>query len=223
MNVPLPLKIIGDIHGNIEEIEKSKTGTIIIAGDSELLNSGSYQEHLRLNYLASNKDRLILIILGNHDNPRIVEALPEAEWNGGKVNVYSDNLLYLRFGEIYNFSGSSFFILSGGFSRDRWFRKSGINYWAEELPSKAQISYALSRIKDCGHKVDYIISHCAPMFACNIIKRKIYPEEEYFLSFLQGIYVNTNFFHWYAAHEHVTKDINCKLSLIYNKSKAIIK
>ena len=61
--------------------------------------------------------------MGNHDNYDIIEKLPEIEMFGAKVLKVSDNVFYLKRGEVYHIEEKQFLVLGGAMSDDKVWRK----------------------------------------------------------------------------------------------------
>lgn len=71
----------------------------------------------------NQKSFKILAVMGNHDNYDIIEKLPEVEMFGAKALKVSDNVFYLKRGEIYTIDDKRFLILGGAMSDDKVWRK----------------------------------------------------------------------------------------------------
>lgn len=61
----------------------------------------------------------ILAVQGNHDNYDVIAKLPEVKMFGSKVLKVSDNIFYLKRGEIYCIEDKRFLVLGGAFSDDK--------------------------------------------------------------------------------------------------------
>jgi len=143
-----------------------------------------------------------LFIDGNHDNHRLLRALPEANMFGGIVGYASNNILHLRRGEVYLLNGHTFFTFGGAMSTDRMARTEGVDWWPEEIASEQEMQHGLKKLRDVACKVDYILTHTAPKriilaYFENYI-RAMDPTAE-FLDFVED---TTEFKSWYFAHFH---------------------
>ncbi len=67
----------------------------------------------------------IAFLDGRHENFTLLDQYPVTEWNGGRVQEVSKNLLHLMRGEIYEIEGESYFVFGGGESPDHAFRTEG--------------------------------------------------------------------------------------------------
>lgn len=105
----------------------------------------------------------ILAVMGNHDNYNMIEKLPEVDMFGKKVLKVSDNIFYLKRGEIYNIEGNIFLVLGGAQSHDKEWRKLNLNLWSQEEWTAEEETACLRCIEDYGTDVDYIVSHTGPI------------------------------------------------------------
>lgn len=112
----------------------------------------------------------ILTVMGNHDNYNMIEKLPEVEMFGKKVLKVSDNIFYLKRGEIYNIEGNIFLTLGGAQSHDKEYRTLNKNLWAQEEWTVEEEQACLQRIEEYGTDVDYIVSHTGPIEGISCIE-----------------------------------------------------
>ncbi|MBR5033238.1 MAG: metallophosphoesterase [Treponema sp.] len=104
----------------------------------------------------------VLAVMGNHDNYDVIEKLPEVEMFGAKVRKVSDNVFYLRRGEIYEIEGKRFLVLGGAMSEDKAWRIPHETWWAQEEWCEGEKAACLEKIDACGGKFDYVLSHTGP-------------------------------------------------------------
>ncbi|QTQ12785.1 metallophosphoesterase [Treponema parvum] len=102
----------------------------------------------------------ILAVQGNHDNYDMIEKLPEAEMFGSIVLQVSDNIFYLKRGEIYLVEGKSFLALGGAVSDDKAYRIPHESWWPQEEWTEKDKHSCISNVK--GRRVDYVLSHTGP-------------------------------------------------------------
>ncbi len=102
----------------------------------------------------------ILAVMGNHDNYDVIEKLPEVEMFGNKVLKLSDNVYYLKRGEIYTIEDKRFLVLGGAMSDDKAWRKSHESWWEQEEWSEGEKNVLSSKLPDI--QVDYVLSHTGP-------------------------------------------------------------
>ena len=89
----------------------------------------------------------ILAVIGNHDNYDLIEQLPEVEIFGAKVLKVSENVFYLKRGEIYTLENKRFLVLGGALSDDKVWRKPHESWWAQEEWSEKEKADCLKKSK----------------------------------------------------------------------------
>ena len=102
--------------------------------------------------------------------------------------------------------------MSGGNSVDRYMRVENSSWWKEEMPTDAEYKYAAENItnyrKD-GKKIDYIISHTAPLSGLAYLGRD-HGMEEYplnnFLEYVREVLKDECEMHFFA-HLHLDKEL----------------
>ena len=116
----------------------------------------------------------------------MLNALPIAEWNGGKIHRVRDHILHLMRGQVFRLDDMTFFTMGGATSHDiegsvlnpsapdfrvqyfqailfgKRFRILDESWWPEELPSDEEYEEALVNLEQVGWQVDCILTHCAP-------------------------------------------------------------
>lgn len=159
---------------------------------------------------------------GNHDNHDLLATYPIVEFHGAKAHKISDSLFHILRGEIMIIDGVSFFFFGGGFSHDIFLREEHISWWQNELPTSGEIENALNNLKKQNNRVDYIITHDAPAFFVkkrygNLPKMTPY-DNRYFniCSFLEYIYQNIKFCHWFLGHYHLDETYQ-NMTVLYNR------
>ena len=255
------LYICGDTHGHID-IEKlapigfkagqtlSKKDFLLIAGDA-----GIFWEPLK-NRTSKDIDWWdncpwsTLWVDGNHENFEILEKHIQEnsiEFIAGVTPLaltkylthtpVGKTIYHLRRGGIYDINGKVIFVMGGGASIDKANRIDRVSWWQEELPSYAEMSFALDNLSayfsESVRPIDAIVTHTCPM----TIKRnklfisKMYYEtggfkrgdfgEEGLNTFLDKVwkYVENNqkeYIDWYFGHFHIDMDF------IYNGKDSAI-
>lgn len=159
--------ITGDTHGDIKRLSKrelkrlSDNDVLIICGDFGFIWNDSKKEKRILKRLGKRK-YTIAFLDGAHENFDLLDQYGVSEWNGGKVQVITGNLLHLMRGQIYEIDGKSIFTFGGGESPDRDMRKEHVTWWRRELPNRQEMIEAAENLKKRDFKVDYIITHEPP-------------------------------------------------------------
>lgn len=161
--------ITGDTHGafdihkiNPREFEAAAHLTendyVIICGDFGCIWDGGSSDRFWLNWIESLPWNM-LFIDGNHENFDVLNAYPEEEWHGGRVNRIRSNIYHLRRGEIYDIDGHTYLAMGGGFSHDISLRTEGTNWWKEEMLTEQEAENAYRNLEKHDWKVDYVLSH----------------------------------------------------------------
>ena len=176
-----------------------------------------------------------LFVDGNHENFGLLDALPEKEWNGGRVHAARDHVLHLMRGQVFHFGGLTWFTMGGAashdiqdgildpaapdFERQYWlmrrmramFRVKGVSWWAEEMPSPEEYQEALANLDRVNWTVDCILTHCAP----SSVVRKVNPSygTDELTDFLETISQRCKFAYWFFGHYHDNRIIDEKYIL----------
>lgn len=104
----------------------------------------------------------ILALMGNHDNYDMLEKLPQIEAFGGRVLKVSDNIFYLKRGEIYTIEDKRILVLGGALSEDKAYRVPNKSWWPQEVWSREEEKACVQKIKEEGTIFDYVFSHTGP-------------------------------------------------------------
>jgi DNA repair exonuclease SbcCD nuclease subunit len=207
--------LTGDTHGRTDigklsykHWPQSKDLTIednlIILGDFGVIWSNiqdSEEKHL-LRFLRQRNYK-ILVVRGNHDNHPRLNSFPEINMFGDKVKQISDNVFMLIDGHIYTINGQTYFVLGGAESVDKMYRREGINWWPEEIPSYLTVYEGFERLKDVNNKVDYVLTHAIFYNAYEHIFGK-YGEKinDPMSKTLQILKDTITYKYWYCGHYH---------------------
>lgn len=90
----------------------------------------------------------ILAVIGNHDNYDLIEQLPEVEMFGAKVLKVSENVYYLKRGEIYTLENKRFLVLGGALSDDKAWRKPHESWCRRKNGQKKKKQIVLKKSKE---------------------------------------------------------------------------
>jgi len=63
---------------------------------------------------------------------------------------------------VYTIEGKTFLAFGGVASIDKASRQNRRSWWAEEIPTRANVDRGVRSLKTLGGKVDYVITHTAP-------------------------------------------------------------
>ena len=172
--------VTGDMHRDIDISKLAdisnltcKTSTVLIAGDfGGVWNQGFLDENgafkiapldeLFINSLARFPFKIIAC-LGNHENYDVINRLPRTDAYGGKIIRLSDNVELLDRGYVYQIEGKKILSIGGAMSMDRLCRKEHITFWQDEVIQKEDINRARKELSKHDFKVDYVLTHTAPL------------------------------------------------------------
>ena len=220
--------ITGNIHGKVdidkissENFKEQKFLTsddnLIILGDFGLVWDGSLEDELILDELSKKKFR-ILFVDGTHENFNLLNEYPKERMYGGVVTKIRDNIFMLNRGEIYLIDNKSFFVLGGGISDDKEYRKDNVSLWNEEMPSNSELENALNNLSKHGNAVDYILTHTPPANDLKIIGASLdrVLEPNSLNVFLQELSEKVKYKKWFHGYYHLDRDITRKHVSIFN-------
>lgn len=231
--------ITGDTHGEWmdrldtgtfpEQKEMTKGDYVIILGDFGIWDN-SRKENYSLDWL-EDRPFTTLFVSGNHENYDILDSLPEAEWNGGKVNFVRPSVIHLMRGQVFRIAGSSFFAFGGAASNDikdgilepdapdfkekkleldlelyALYRVNHVSWWERELPDSGEMEEGLRNLHKQGDKVDYILTHTPYTSLLEKIDggAGIYKRNR-LTDYLQGIRQTVEYGQWFFGHMHVNR------------------
>ena len=224
--------ITGDTHGQIDwdklnmrkfprQRELTKEDVVIIAGDFGGVWDGAGQDRYVLRTY-DDRNFTTAFVDGNHENHWLLNRFPVEKWHGGRVHRISDSVVHLMRGEIFEIAGKRFFVFGGADSIDKQWRKPGISWWPEEIPSREEMDAGQAGLEQVGNRVDYIVTHECP----TEVYRRLYdpvPIRPYILTeYLQWLEENTSFDKWYFGHHHVDRDVDEKHVALYQNVVRII-
>lgn len=218
--------ITGDIHGAIDihkfstvnfPIQKTLTRSdhVIICGDFGLVWDNSKEEKYWLNWLDS-KPWTTLWIDGNHENFDLLSEYPIEEWNGGRVQKITENIIHLCRGSVFDIDGVRFFAFGGAESHDKEYRTLGVSIWEAEMPTEEEMEYGRQCLDAVGRKVDVVLTHTLPQY----IQSKLFPgygyENNKLTAYFDEINDSLEFKLWFSGHYHLSMPFDDKHFLIYN-------
>ncbi len=210
--------ITGDTHGDLsrfknklsrfknKELKKLKKGdTLIICGDFGFIWNGDKKEQKQLAWLGKQKYQ-ILFVDGCNENYHLLEQYEVSEWNHGKVQVISGNLIHLMRGEIYEIEGKKIFAFGGGDGSDSFDKLGEYDTHGKEQPTIQETSNGIKHLEEERDTVDIIITHDAP----GKIKRFMNMEDNstsFIHNYLDTVSQIATFKLWYFGKYHKNKMI----------------
>lgn len=220
--------VTGDTHGGIDvkklldpNLPIGKGDTLIICGDFGFVwspNGESAKERTWLDWF-EEKPWTTLFVDGNHECFPRFSSYSEAVWNGGVVHVIRPHVLHLTRGQLFEIEGKKIFTLGGASSHDRGpaiGEKNGKGWYAEELPSQAELQIAADTLRSTYYTVDYIITHCLPSNLNKEVSQGKY-KADVLTDFLQDLRPRLHYEHWYCGHYHVDRDLKNRITVLYQR------
>lgn len=221
--------LTGDIHGDIdihklsnkyfpENKKLCKSDYVIIAGDFGLVWDGKRPDQYWLKWL-KERNFTTLFVDGNHENFDMLNSYPVDIWNGGKVHFINDSVIHLMRGQVYKIEGMKIFCFGGAPSSDKEYRKDGISWWKQEIPSEEEYKEGIESLKANNWEVDYIITHTSPSSIFKIVKEKYNKDKEIteINYYFENIKSKTTFKKWFSGHDHIDDVINMKHIVLYEQ------
>lgn len=84
----------------------------------------------------------VLFVDGNHENFNVLNSYQTTIWNGGEIHQITDNIIHLKRGQAYTIYNRKIFTFGGASSHDKKYRKEGVSWWPEEMPSLEEYQLA---------------------------------------------------------------------------------
>ncbi len=212
--------VTGDMHGDRERLSPralrvlKRGDTLLVCGDFGFLWDGSTAESRLLAKLA-RRHYTIAFLDGRHENFDLLAQYPITDWNGGRAQVINDRVVHLLRGEIYTIENETYFTLGGGESDDREFRRVGETWWAQEMPSEAELRHALDNLAAQDNRVDYILTHVPSAKSCmRLAKRTV---EDGVSLFLNRLEESVTCQRWFFGSLHKDRAISTQRQAVFEK------
>ncbi len=226
--------ITGDTHftNDLSKLKRSqwetgytltKKDVLIIAGDF-----GFFWNHKRTKdeayWLKWLDDRpwSTCFIDGNHENHDLLDNLQKMNKFGDAVGIAGHSIFHLLRGRVYKINNKRILTIGGAHSTDRAYREWGRSMWMQEEITEKDIDIAFRNIAIHHNKVDYVVTHCAPVeFSKLAIELSYAPfytpdhSEEFLSMLLKEVEFKTWFFGHYHTEEYDNR--NEKWCCVYNK------
>lgn len=220
--------VTGDTHGliNFDKLKKfagqwkklKKSDYVIIAGDF-----GGVWSTKNLDDTLSKYCELpftVLFVDGNHENYDLLNKYPVQQWNSGEVQFIKEDIIHLMRGQVFSIDGNNIFTFGGATSIDKTFRKEGVSWWKEEVPTFKDLDTAITNLAKYNNQVDYIITHTCDeksLYSWELQKTgkvsRVFPENNmlsYFNDFVK-------YKHWYFGHFHIDAEISDNKTALFEK------
>jgi len=216
----MKILITGDTHGEygrLLEINKLMDSFVdekkymIVVGDFGYLFNDDAKEKDILDEI-EKQNYSFIVIPGNHENYNAFQKYKIVDFHGAKAHQIRKNIFYICRGEIFELSDKSFFCMGGGNSVDKYMRRKDISYWEEEMPTDEEYKYAADKLdlyrKD-GNKIDYILSHTAPLSGLAYLGKDHGMEEYPLNNFLEYVRetIKDEYNMCFFGHLHIDKEL----------------
>lgn len=198
-----------------QQKELTKNDYVIICGDFGGVWYGTQKDNYWLDWL-EEKSFTTLFVDGNHENFDALAQYEECSWNGGKVQYIRPSVIHLMRGYVYDLEGMKIFAMGGAHSMDRAYRREGISWWPQEMPSAEEITRARQNLAINDNQVDLIITHDAPLSLANMISYEK-TKDDALMPFFEELKNTVGYRHWYFGHFHLDWRIDESHTAVYNK------
>ena len=196
--------ITGDTHGNID-FKRIKTyfsnkyvtkeEYLIILGDAGII--WSENEFFIHDYAFLGLT--IIFIDGNHENFELLNKFPIVIFNGAKCHRLYHNVYHILRGEVLELNGLSFFCMGGATSIDKEYRTNRISWWREENITGSDFENGLKNLEKHNHKVDYVLTHCAPS---KVLEKMFNYDLDSNTKALEQLRSKIEYKYWFFGHYH---------------------
>lgn len=150
---------------------------------------------------------------GNHENHALLNEYPVTEWNGGKVHQIQPSVFHLMRGQVFTIDGIKFFTMGGASSRDKQYRKEGVSWWSQELPSREEYEEVERNLAKHDWDVDFVLTRCAPTSVQDYFDDDYITDE--LTEFFESLSGRLNWKMWYTGHYHRDETFG-KYHLLYH-------
>lgn len=228
------LFVTGDLHGDYD-LHKLNNYTlknltrqdyVIIAGDAGIIWDGGPKDKY-VQKILNHWKFTTLFVDGNHENFDLLDAYPVETWNGGNVHIINENIIHLMRGQVYEIKNSKIFTMGGATSIDKMYRKEGVSWWRQELPSIEECVEGLNNLEKHAWEVDYIISHdCSDRIFDKLAESHLFlngKTKTQLSVFFEELETHVKYKHWFFGHyHHDIPELDEKHSLLYRKIVRIV-
>ncbi len=198
-----------------QQKDLTKNDYVIICGDFGGIWYGTQKDNYWLDWL-EEKNFTTLFIDGNHENFDALAQYEECSWNGGKVQYIRPSVIHLLRGYVYDLEGMKLFAMGGAHSTDKAYRREGISWWPQEIPSEDEITRARQNLAINDNQVDIILTHDAPLSLASMISIEK-THDDPLMPFLEEIKNSVGYRHWYFGHFHIDWRIDESHTAVFNK------
>ena len=223
--------VTGDTHSEVirlgknrfrEQTELTKDDFVIILGDFGLVweKEESRYEKYWLDRL-EDKAFTTLFIDGNHENFDRLCLYEVENWNGGEVQKIRPGVIHLMRGQVYNICDMKFFTFGGAQSTDKSYRKEGVSWWPQELPTREEMAIGYENLDKAEWKVDFVLSHCCASSTQSLFSHGEFKPNE-LTAYFEEIRGRLDYKRWYFWHYHYDREVNDREVMLYESIVRIV-
>ena len=96
------------------------------------------------------------------------------------------------------------------------YRIRHVDWWEEEMPSRAEMEEGLRNLEAAGNAADYIVTHCAPTGIQNILSNGEYVLDS-LTDYFERLRKTIRFRNWFFGHYHDNRIIEKRFVLLYEQ------
>lgn len=225
-----------------EQKEMTKNDYVIICGDFggvwDKQTESKEEKHL-MDWLES-KPFTTLFVDGNHENFDRLYQYPIEEWHGGKVHKVRPSVIHLMRGQVFDIDGKKIFSFGGAASHDisggilelddpdykkkrKWldesfapYRVNHLSWWAEEMPSAAEMDEGCRNLAESNYTVDFIVTHCCASSTQVFVRGGNY-KPDMLTDYFEEIHAKTHYKKWFFGHYHDNQNVTAEDILLYEQ------
>ena len=201
-----------------------------------------------LNWFAQ-KPFTLLFVDGNHENFDRLKEYPKVKFHGGMAHKIRDNIYHLMRGYVFDLQGKKFFAFGGASSHDiqdgvlnfedytsindcirdynartrrgEMLRINHLSWWADELPTSAEMKRGIRELEKVNFDVDFVISHCLPQEVCTVAG---YRSADKLTMYFNELVLEhkLKFYRWYCGHYHRDEVVMGKFIIKYGEIERVV-
>lgn len=197
----------------------------------------------------SQKPFTLLFVDGNHENFDRLKEYPKVKYHGGMAHKIRDNIYHLMRGYVFDLQGKKFFAFGGARSHDiqdgilnfedyqsindcirdynartrrgEMLRINHLSWWADELPTSAEMKRGIRELEKVNFDVDFVISHCLPQEVCTVAG---YRSSDKLTMYFNELVLEhkLKFYRWYCGHYHRDEVVMGKYIIKYGEIERVV-
>lgn len=201
-----------------------------------------------INWFAQ-KPFTLLFVDGNHENFDRLKEYPKVKFHGGMAHKIRDNIYHLMRGYVFDLQGKKFFAFGGARSHDiqdgilnfedypsindcirdynartrrgEMLRINHLSWWADELPTSAEMKRGIRELEKVNFDVDFVISHCLPQEVCTVAG---YRSADKLTMYFNELVLEhkLKFYRWYCGHYHRDEVVMGKFIIKYVEIERVV-